>query len=234
MLCLVKDICYQNSKSTRSSFSNKSNKSNSIKKQRNLRSTQSHSILMNHKNHRNSNKSLLSISTSPRLLSLQGHRRSKIFETPSYFSPPPLRIIFSNRWSSCRWSSDIRQAYRPVRIFKSNYTGEAHASSIDRPRDETRERERERKDSLVSLVIDHRTAGIDRSAINRIDQSREEGGIRAKTGWNVLLQRVTRATRVGERMLALGRIIYAGYNKLPVLEISTSYGRPNGFIVVDL
>lgn len=171
MLCLVKDICYQNSKSTRSSFSNKSNKSNSIKKQRNLRSTQSHSILMNHKNHRNSNKSLLSISTSPRLLSLQGHRRSKIFETPSYFSPPPLRIIFSNRWSSCRWSSDIRQAYRPVRIFKSNYTGEAHASSIDRPRDETRERERR-----FSGFVGHRSPnGGHRSFGNQSDRSIEGG-----------------------------------------------------------
>lgn len=75
------------------------------------------------------------------------------------------------------------------------------------------------------FVRGHRSKQIDRSPIYRIDES--HGGP-MKTG----VRRVTRANR--ERMPALGRIIYAGYNKLPALEISTSYGHPNGFIVVDL
>lgn len=128
-------------------------------------------ILTNHKNPRqNSNqKSIPRLSVLASLISLQGDRRSKIFENT--LVPSPRRIIFSNRWSSCRWSTDIRQAYRPVRIFKSNYTGEAHASSIDRRRDE---RVRE-KVSLVSLAIDHRTGGH-RSFGNQSDRSVEGGG----------------------------------------------------------
>lgn len=68
-----------------------------------------------------------------------------------------------------------------------------------------------------------------RSLANQSDRSTE-----AESNDSVETTCAQRACNTRRRMLALGRIIYAGYNKLPVLEISTSYGRPNGFIVVDL